>query len=576
MFLDSLPLGRGNKIDREALRQCSLATPVEKSDAPVTKTETLLAEIWADALELPAVGRNQDFFSLGGDSLIGAIVGARVYAALGVELTLGAIADHSTISTLAQYVDENQGDCATSTAPIVRIPRAAAMPMSPLQEMIWNHWQSRRDRSGLTHVRSYRIRGPLNIEILKLSLHYLIDRHEILRTTFGLVDGRPAQIIHQAATAHLLFMDLISASDPEAQADSIFREEASREIDLGKLPIRRNVLVRVAHDNYRLLRVSHPMVMDGFGSQILDSELAILYESFLHGKKPPLPKECPLHYVDYAVWQRELVRPDGPYFNEAISWWKRFTSSTQPATRHQLSEHANRASLDPNEGILRWKLEERAAKRLDEIARDAGATHFTIRLAVFAALIGDAIGNSLVVIGTGFANRNRVETQNLVGPLRIPVHLVFWYDPHKKFLEWLEYVRDNVFEAATRGEVPSDQILKQLRASGMELPEMLFYFTMTRDNSDQYFGDLVVSSEFWGVGTMPGGCTIFVDEHKPQHCRMNFDANVYDRKEMRMMLDRYIRFLQAAARDPELPIEAILETLRWEDAMSELFGDDCA
>ena len=162
--------------------------------------------------------------------------------------------------------------------------------MSLLQETIWNHWQSRQDRAGLTHVRSYRISGPLDVEILKECLHYLVDRHEILRTTFGLVEGRPAQIIHQSAPASLSFVDLADVADPEAQADLIFREELSREIDLQKLPIRRNVLIRVARDNHRLLRVSHPIVMDGLGSQILDAELAILYEFILRGKNPPLPR----------------------------------------------------------------------------------------------------------------------------------------------------------------------------------------------------------------------------------------------------------------------------------------------
>ena len=576
LFLDNLPSNRSNKIDREALRQFPLSVHVMQSDKPRTETEILLAEIWAEALELPEIGRNDDFFSLGGDSLIGAIVGARVYVALGVELTLAAIADHPTISTLGAFIDENRRVSVAGTPPIVPVPRAASMPMSLLQETIWNHWQSRQDRAGLTHVRSYRISGPLDVEILKECLHYLVDRHEILRTTFGLVEGRPAQIIHQSAPTSLSFVDLADVADPEAQADSIFREELSREIDLQKLPIRRNVLIRVARDNHRLLRVSHPIVMDGLGSQILDAELAILYESILCGKNPPLPKISLLHYADYAVWQRQFMRPDGSYFKEVASWWKGLASGVQPATRQPHRSPIRRVSLDPSEGVLQWRLDEQTAKRLDEIARKAGATHFTIRLAAFAALIADVTANSPIVIGTGFANRNRVETESLVGPLRNPVHLVFFYDPNRTFLEWLEYVRDHVFEATTRSELPYDSIREQLRALGVELPEMLFYFTTTRDNSDQHFANLVITSEFWSVGTMPAGCTVFVDEQRPENCRLNFDANSYDRIEMRAMLDRYLRFLEAAAREPELPIGKLLMTMRWDDVMAELLGDDRA
>ena len=117
MFLDTLPYNRGNKIDREALRQHSLSlrehTPGEK---PRTNTETAIADIWAEALELPDLGRDDDFFELGGDSLKGAVVAAQVHATLGIELTLGAIADYPTVATLAAFVDKRRPTGATLSA----------------------------------------------------------------------------------------------------------------------------------------------------------------------------------------------------------------------------------------------------------------------------------------------------------------------------------------------------------------------------------------------------------------------------------------------------------------------------
>ena len=230
-----------------------------------------------------------------------------------------------------------------------------------------------------------------------------------------------------------------------------------------------------------------------------------------------------------------------------------------------------RAGLDPSEGVLQWTLEEQAAKRLDEIARSAGATHFIVRLAAFAALIADVTGNSTVVIGTHFANRNRVETQNIVGPFLNTVPFVFSYDASKTFLEWLEIVRDRVFETTTRSELPYQKIREQLRASGVEPPEIPIFFMMSSDHSDQHFGNLTISNEFWSVGTMPRECMVYVDERKPENCRVNFDANLYDRNGMRAMLDRYLRLLEAAAREPELPIGTLLtmigaKPLRWKCA----------
>jgi hypothetical protein len=333
------------------------------------------------------------------------------------------------------------------------------------------------------------------------------------------------------------------------------------------------VLIRIGNDSHRLLRVSHPLISDGLASQILDSELAILYEAILHGKKPPLPKEPRLQYADYAVWQRHFMRPGGQYFNKVVRWWEDVAPAAPPAPRQPTERPVRRIPRDPSEGVLQWKVEEQTAKRLDEIARSAGATHFTTRLAAFAALIADATGNSPVVIGAGFANRNRIETQNLVGPLRNPVHLVLFYDQNKTFLEWLAYVSDRVFEATERAELPYDNIREHLRASGVELPEMLFYFTMTRSNSDQHFGSLVISAEFWSVGTMPSGCTVFVDEQKPENCRVNFDANIHDREALQSMLDRYLRLLRAVADNPESPLEKLLMITQLDDVLAELLAE---
>jgi acyl carrier protein len=244
VFLESLPHNKGNKIDREALRQYSL--PIHdrnKGEEPRTETEMLLADIWAESLELPDIGRSDDFFNLGGDSLSGAVVATRVYAALGVELNLGEVANHSTLATLAAFIDDRRCIGALKAPPIVRVPRTSTMPVSLSQEPIWNHWRRHPEgRASFTHVHSYRVTGPVDIEILKRCLSFLIDRHEILRTTFDVVDGGPAQIIHPSAPLGFSFIDLVGTNNPEGEAETIFREEASREIDLEKLPIKRDIL----------------------------------------------------------------------------------------------------------------------------------------------------------------------------------------------------------------------------------------------------------------------------------------------------------------------------------------------
>ena len=365
------------------------------------------------------------------------------------------------------------------------------------------------------------------------------------------------------------FIDLIDADDPEGQADLIFREADSQEIDLETLPIMRHVLIRIAHDNYRLARILSRIISDGSASHILNAELAILYEARLQGMEPPLPKEPPLQYADYAVWQRQVMRPDGPYFNEVMSWWKSLISTAPPATRLPFRRLIPRAGLDPSEGVLQWKLEEWTAKRLDEIARSVGATHFTVRLAAFAALIADMTGNSTIVIGTNFVNRNHVDTQNIVGPFVNTIPLVFSYDATKTFREWLEIVRDRVFETRAHSELSYERVLNNSCECRALSHQRSRFFSRCRAITPTNTSGISSSAMSSGALEKCRGDAGFSSKSKNQKTAESIlMPKSYDRNEMRAMLDRYLRLLEAAAREPELPIGKLLamigaKPLRW-------------
>ena len=566
VFLNNLPYNKGNKIDRDALRRYFLPIRDEcKSERPQTETEMLVADIWTEIFDLSDIGRDDDFFSVGGDSLSGAIVAARIHATLGIELNLGDIADHPSIAALATIIDDRRRRGAAGLPQVVPISRGASVPVSLSQEFVWNHQHD--DRATL--VRIHRIIGPLDIEILKECLRYLVDRHEVLRTTFGLVNGSLAQTIHPSAPLDFSFIDLIDADDPEDQAESIFRKEEWRRLSLEKLPLVRHMLIRVAHENYRLGRVCSHIITDGPSSRLLNTELGLLYEARAQGAEPSLPRKPSLQYADYAAWQCKITRPDSPYFNQVISWWKSLILTASPtAIRLPFRRLIPRSGLNPAEGVLRWKLEERTAQRLDRFARSVDATHFTVRLAVFAMLVADVTRSSTIVIGTNFACRNRADTENIVGPVGNISPLVFSYDATKTFREWLRIVRDRVFETETRSELPYEVVEQQLRAEGIEPLEIEIVFATLGDHCDQHFGNLTISYELGIVGRMPWGCQVYLDSEKPENCCVHFDAGGYKRNGMRLMLDRYLKLLEAAAREPELPISKLLaktgaKPLRW-------------
>jgi hypothetical protein len=437
------------------------------------------------------------------------------------------------------------------------------MPASLFQEGMWDYCQG----STATHVTRYRVSGPFDVALFGECLTHLYQRHEILRTTFTVVAGRLVQNVHPSAPPCLSVIDLIGAANAEERADAIVRQMASQPVDLTALPIMRYVVIRLAKDIHRLIRISNLVLHDGYASRLLNAELAALYEARLQGLAPPFPTEAPLQYADFAVWQRQFLRADGSYVQEALNWWEDVLSPPPPPLRLPAARLRGRTGLDPREGILRWKLEEPTARGLDATARSAGATDFTARVAAFAALVADVTGNPSVVIGTYFDNRDRMDTRSIVGRFADFAPLVLTYDPSKTFLEWLEIVRDRVFETKMRSGLPHQLLGRELRARGIKPPRQQLMFVMSGDYSDRRFGELTFSREFASPGRMPRGCRMYVS--LSGECVMRFDAAHYNRSGMRALLDRYVRLIEAAASAPELPIGKLqtmlgAKPMRWE------------
>jgi hypothetical protein len=569
VFLDSLPYNKGNKIDREALRQYSLPLRDDRAGAaPQTDTEILLSDLWAELFGLPCVNRDDDFFGLGGDSLSAAVVAAQVHATLGVELNLAAFSEHSTPAALAEFIDERARAGAVGAPPIVCVPRAAFMPSSLFQERIWKLCQTPAVGKAYTHAHSYVIKGPLRVDTLKECLGYLIDRHEVLRTTFEVADCGLAQVIHPSAPLDFSTIDLTGLHNAAERADEIFQQDAAKAIGLDRLPLLRFRLARISEDEHWLLRVIHPIIADGSSWRIFLAELAILYEAKIRGADPPIPKHAALHYADYAVWQRALLRPDGAYFSEVANWWEKLFATPLPATRLPFRRWIRRSGTDPSEGVIQWQLEKQTAQRLDEFARSAGITHFIVRLAACAALVADVTGHSKVVIGTHFANRGRAATQGMLGLFTNLAPLVLAFDPATSFRDWVETVRERVVETEMRCELPYEDLRERSLAAGLRPPDVRIILAMSSDHTEQSFGNIQVSHRIPPTGMMPWGCTIYVDERAPENCRVNFDAGLYRRGGMQEMLKRYLTLLEAIAREPDLPVGRLLaatgaKPLRW-------------
>lgn len=550
VILDSLPLGAGGKVDKNLLRGYELPRHAA-GDPPRGSTEITVADIWAEALDLPGAGRDDDFFEAGGDSLKAAVVAAHLHAAFGLELSLADLAANPTVAALARHVDATIMSPAEPLPPLVRVPRTAPLPLSPYQERIWLALDVMQ-RHG-TILRSYQVSGPLDRKAMERAFDFLVGRHEMFRTTFSMVDGEPMQTVHPSAPSGFTFVDVSGESDPAEAAERICASEAEKRIDAATLPTMRLLLIRLAADEHWLLRASHVLGQDASSFAMVMHEFAALYDADVRGLPPPLSKDMPLQYADFAVWHREIMRPEGKAYEEMLGWWKRVFAERLRTTRLPFCER--RASgRDIAHATHRWRLDPDVAARLDAVARHAGATHFIIRLACFLALLAQASGRSVVTIGTSFTSRQRSDTSQIAGMFTNLAPLVMPYRHDLSLADWARAVRDRLFETEKHADLPLEQLYASLRRTGLRPPAIKVMFTMASDWSEQHVGGITIRRRPHPLPEMPWGFQMYVDQNTPTHCRIEFDASRYRPDDVRYFTASYVRLLEVAASDPGLSI----------------------
>jgi amino acid adenylation domain-containing protein len=585
VVLDHFPLTPNGKIDRERLRQLR-PQRLDTSEPPQTATETLLADLWADVFAIASVGRTDSFFELGGDSLIAAVVAARVHDRTGVELNLGAFADHPTLAELADVIDRQGQEGTADETPLVRVPRTEPLPLSFAQEQAWLASQTPGGLQGYIHANRYRIVGPLDKDALHDCLSYLVRRHETLRTTFTTQNGQPVQIVHAPQPAALAFFDLAGTPDAEERADEILREQAARPLDLTRLPIVHFSLVRVREEEHWLQRVIHHVTSDSWAGHMLFDELALLYDAKRRGEPPPLRDALDLQYADYAAWERTVWRSDGPTFRDAIDWWKDTLGKPAPELRlpcrrprTALTYHAwtlwRRLGLrlglptppellSPTDGVIISEIDRGVAQRLDDLGRKEGATPYLLRLAAFVALLADETGEDDILIGTYTSNRKRLALQSIYGSFANLLALRFRYRPDMTFRDWLASVREHMTAAEARSTIPFGMLGDELVRQGLRRPQLGVFFQLSsQGGSIREFADLKMTSLQGLWKSMPRDFHMNPVERAGRYYSVvSFDAYRYDPAGVHVLIDRYQRLLDTASRHPDMTLHELLAMSR--------------
>jgi Condensation domain len=384
-----------------------------------------------------------------------------------------------------------------------------------------------------------RISGPLDVDAMRAALQHVVMGNEILRTTFIERDGRPLQVVGMPRPIEIPVIELGDDPNPDPTVTEILRRDALEPFDLERGPLLRMRLVRVGEDDHRLLRLTHHIVSDGFSWRAFFADVARGYEAHRRGEPKPTITDR-LQYADFAAWERERLRPDGALYGEQVDWWRRAFEPERPPLRLPFARPTPVRQAPAADGVIYWGIEPGESAALDHLARRSGATPYTVRLALFAALLGLETGQDEITVGTYAMNRPVAETQSMFGFFSNPVTLLLRFDPKLSFRRWVARVRRVVIEVKARGEIPHERLSEELHRSATPPPEIKAMFVLRTRWPPLRFAGLEIGPPRLTVVGMPWGFSFNVDPNRESEwCMAMFDARIHDPDSVCGFIERY-------------------------------------
>ncbi len=368
-------------------------------------------------------------------------------------------------------------------------------PLSFAQQRLWFLHQMEPASAAYNMPLAFRLSGQLEVEALQWSLDEMVRRHEILRTTFDVLDQEPVQLIAATGNLELAVTDLstLPPSVSEVKVEMLASEEAQRPFDLVRGPLIRAMLVRLGTDEYVLLVTMHHIISDGWSQTILLNELGALYEAAVAGRTSPLP-ELSIQYADFAVWQREWLK--GEVLDQQLEYWRKHLAGAPPSL--ELPTDRPRPTRQSFNGAREsFALSRDLSARLVELSRREGATLFMTLLAAFYVLLYRYTGEPDIVVGTPVANRNRQELEPLIGFFVNTLALRADLSGDPTFRELLAQVREVSLGAYAHQDLPFEMLVEELSPirdwSRNPLFQVLFALQNMPEASSQSIG-LEISS----------------------------------------------------------------------------------
>lgn len=556
----AIPLTRNGKVDEVALAAARAAGAAADADAPVggaDETERLVLQCWSQLLGSASIGRDDDFFGVGGNSLLAARASARLQTVFAVRLGVRDLFDHPTASGLAACI---RSRTAGREQPLPALgPRTGSGPVVATtgQQRLWFLERLGGDPTLYTMPGVFHIDGALDVPRLSVALDVLVARHQVLNASFVAIDGVLHQQDQPARTGLLEVVDLRSRDSAErtTRLAALVDANASHAFDLAAGTPLRCVLVRHADAAWTMLLNIHHIAFDGGSLALFCNELRALYADGAAALPAPA-----LQYADYAVWQHDtahLLEPQLAYWCDALHGAPPLLELATAALRPPVQSHRG--------GLHRFEMPTALHARLGQRCQTLGMTPFVVLSSAYALLLSHFSAKQDLVIGTPVDNRQSLASQSLIGFFANTLALRFQLQPTATVADLLQQTRARLVEGLSHQELPFERVIEHVQPDRALSHSPLFQHMFVMEQGDEATlvldgvrvtaapaGDRAAKFDLTLSMRTSGGLL---------HGSLEFARDLFTATAAAQLADAYVAVVEALLEDPARRLDALAP--RW-------------
>ena len=482
--VDEWPLTANGKLDVRGLPAVSADN--RERLAPRTDLQRRLCSIWQSILNISSVGIRDDFFALGGHSLIATRVISAIARETHQRISVRTLFENPTVEALAVVLET---DAPSDKSVVASVDRSRPLVLSRAQERLWFLQKLDPDSTHYNLSTALRLLGELNVPALQRSIEDVVECHEILRTVYVDEAGKSHQVVLESFNVPWQEVD-VGAGNSRKDLSELIRSEAAQAFDLTQqLPLR-CVLYRESNHQNVLQLTCHHIAFDGWSRGVFIRQLSRAYENRCAGSNPELVPPA-VQYADFAGWQADrLLSSEQAH----VDYWLDQLEDA-PALHSVPTDFPRPAQQSFDGDQVRARLSSHQLDALNGIAAARGTTLFSLLEAVFALLIGRWSYSDDLLIGTPVSGRDMVDVDDSIGCFVNTVVLRHALQPGQTFSEFLDDVTKTAVDALSHSEVPFESLVDALqpRRSLAHTPVFQLLFTLRARTEDRLtLSDLVL------------------------------------------------------------------------------------